>query len=165
MLNDASLGRNGQPVQTFFGTTPCGTSNFNGCQKIHSLAYWKNLGPSKLYIWGTDDTLRSFSYRNGQFGTVPDSQGSQLTGYPGGILTVTSALGVPATGIVWALTPGELHAYLATDVTDELWNSNMIASRDALGGNFHFEQFTVVNGKAYVPDDRNQVVVYGLFPR
>ena len=41
----------------------------------------------------------------------------------------------------------------------------MIASRDALGGNFHFEQFTVVNGKAYVPDDRNQVVVYGLFPR
>ncbi len=164
VLNGSALGRNGSPVQTFFGTSPCDANNFNGCQKIHSLAYWQNQGTSKLYVWGTNDTLRSFSYQNGSFGEVPDSQGSQLSGYPGGILTVTSAVGAPATGIVWALTPGEFHAYTATNVGDELWNSNMVASRDALGGNFHFEQFTVVNGKAFVPDNQRQVVVYGLLP-
>jgi hypothetical protein len=48
------------------------------------------------------------------------------------------------------------------DVATELWNSNQNAARDALNGNFHFEQFTVVNGHVYIPDGQNNVVVYGL---
>ena len=162
VLSDSHFGGNGNPRQTFFGTSICGADNPNACQKIHSMAYWENAGTSKLYIWGTDDTLRAFSYDNGQFGPTPDSQGSQTTGYPGGILTVTSAGEALASGILWALTPGELHAFTATNVANELWNSNMIASRDAVAGNFHFEQFTVVAGKVYVPDAQNNVVVYGL---
>ena len=72
---------------------------------------------------------------------------------------------MPATGIVWALTPGVLHAFAATNVADELWNSNQNASRDALAGNYHFEQYTVANGKVYVPDSRNSIEVYGLLPK
>ncbi|HEY0786593.1 MAG TPA: hypothetical protein VGD62_12035 [Acidobacteriaceae bacterium] len=161
VTNAGAMGHSGGARQTFLATNSC-TLSFSGCQKIHSMAYWRNLGPSQLYLWGTNDTLRAFTYTNGQFNTTPNSQSTATAGYPGGILTVTSVLGLPGTGIVWALTPGVLHAFSAINVANELWNSNQNSSRDALSGNFHFEQFTVVAGRVYVPDNQNHVVVYGL---
>ena len=160
VLRASSLGRLGGALQTFAGGTPCAAVQ-SGCQKIHSLAYWSGFGvQSRLYVWETNDTLRAYRYQYGQF--TADSQGSQASAYPGGILTVTSSSRNPFSGIVWALTPGELHAFSATNVAQELWNSNQNPGRDALSGNFHFEQYTVVNGRVYVPDSQNHVVVYGL---
>jgi hypothetical protein len=66
------------------------------------------------------------------------------------------------TGVLWALTPGELHAFDASNVAIELWNSNQNPARDGLAGNYHFEQFLVVNGRVYVPDAQNHIVVYRL---
>jgi len=99
------------------------------------------------------------------FDPMPESQTEDKCDYPGGTLAVTSAWGKPSTGIVWALTPGVLHAYQATNVANELWNSDQNKKRDGLSGTFHFEQFTVANGKVYVPDSKKNLVVYGLLPR
>ena len=165
VLNASYLGNSGNAVQTFSGsTTACPSPQNGGCLKTHSLAYWNNLGASVLYSWPNADYLRAYTVNgwNGTFNPAPSSQGNQLSGYPGGILTVTSAFGVPWTGVVWALTPGELHAFNAMDVSRELWNSSQNGARDGLNFNYHFGQFTVANGRVYVPDIAGKVVVYGL---
>ncbi len=164
VLNAAALGEGGNAVQTFLDGPGCNALSNNGGCRVHSLAYWKNAGPSQLYVWGVNQTLQDFSFANGQFSNAPVAQNAQTAGYPGGILTVTSAAGVPATGIVWALTPDGLHAFAAANVGSELWNSNGNAARDGLAGSYHFEQYTVVAGKVFVPDTQNRVVVYGLLP-
>jgi hypothetical protein len=164
VLNASSLGKSGPPVQTFSGTSYCAPTVFSGCQKIHSLAYWHGPRTSFLYTWGTGDILRAFAYQKqrGKFESTPSSQGSETSAYPGGILSVSSFNHEQGTGVLWALTPGELHAFDASNVAIELWNSNQNPARDGLAGNYHFEQFSVVNGRVYVPDAQNHIVVYGL---
>ena len=45
----------------------------------------------------------------------------------------------------------------------ELWNSNIIASRDSIGRFAKFVCPTVANGKVYMATFSNQLAVYGLF--
>src|SRR5436189_113443 len=59
--------------------------------------------------------------------------------------------------------PGTLRAYLATDVSQELWNSDMNPLRDGLGTFVKFCNPTVANGKVYAATSSGQVAVYGLF--
>jgi sugar lactone lactonase YvrE len=161
VLNASSLGGVGNYVQTFFGDTECDPMTYSQCNKVHSLAYWRALGESRLYVWAKDDNLRAYAFNNGLFDTTPESQNPATAASPGGMLTVTSAGGIPSTGIVWALTKAELHAYQATNVANELWNSNQNPHRDALVGGYHLAQPTVVSGKAFVPDGQNNLVVFG----
>jgi hypothetical protein len=161
VLNASSLGGVGNDVQTFRGGTQCDPVTYSQCKKIHSLAYWRALDESRLYVWAADDNLRAFAYKNGMFDTTPESESPETFAYPGAMLTVTSAQGDPKSGIVWALTPGVLHAFQATNVANELWNSNQNPQRDALVGGYHFAQSTVVNGEVFVPDGQNKLVVYG----
>jgi len=162
---DSLGGKSGQtgPVQAI-PTDGCTADTFSGCQKLHSLAYWPSATTPAFYTWGTGDVLRAYSFVKGQFTTTPTSTGGEQVSYPGGILAVSHAHGAPGTAIVWALTPSELHAFDASNVAIELWNSNQNGARDGLAGNYHFGQFTVVNGTVYVPDAQNHIVVYGLLP-
>ena len=93
---------------------------------------------------------------------------------PGGFLSVSSSGGDAATGIVWASHPwkddanqsvvdGVLRAYLATNLTQELWNSKMEALND-VGLFAKFAPPTIANGKVYVATFSNQLVVYGITP-
>ena len=59
---------------------------------------------------------------------------------------------------------GTLHAYSALNVTNELWNSDMIGSRDAIGNFAKFVAPTVANGKVYMATFSNRLNVYGLLP-
>jgi hypothetical protein len=67
-------------------------------------------------------------------------------------------------GILWAVEKGAsvLHAYDATKLSTELYNTNQNATRDALGGSIKFAPPLVVNGKVYVGTS-SRLVVYGTF--
>jgi hypothetical protein len=77
-----------------------------------------------------------------------------------------------STGIVWAVTtdatrtggqsPGTLRAFRASDVSQELYNSDMNAERDELGMFTRMAPPVVANGKVYVGTFSNKVVQYGL---
>ena len=91
----------------------------------------------------------------------------------GGMLSI-SANG-DRDGIVWATTPynndanpkavpGIIHAYDATDLKKELWNSHQRREQDDFGNYAKFTPITVANGKAYVPTFSGHLSVYGLRP-
>lgn len=54
-----------------------------------------------------------------------------------------------------------LHAYDATKVSNEIWNSNMNAERDALGGGIALGVPVVADGRVIVIFD-TRVGIYGL---
>src|SRR5260370_35576752 len=72
-------------------------------------------------------------------------------------IAVSAAGGTNGTGIVWLTTgdtnatggPGTLHALDASDLSHELWNSDMLATRDALGRAATVVGPTVANGRGY----------------
>ena len=57
---------------------------------------------------------------------------------------------------------GTLHAYDASNLANELWNSDMNPARDRMPPVAKFVAPTVANGKVYVPSFSNVVTVYGL---
>ena len=58
--------------------------------------------------------------------------------------------------------PGILRAFRASDVSREIYNSDMNGARDALGDFTKFAPPVVANGKVYVPTQSKTVTVYGL---
>ena len=54
-----------------------------------------------------------------------------------------------------------MHAYDATQISSELWNSNMNAGRDQMGTGIGFATPVVVGGKVIVASD-TVVTIYGL---
>ncbi len=115
-----------------------------------------------VYFAASNDVLKAFSLSGGQLKVSPTSQSQQAFGYPGAIPTV-SANG-SAGGIVWLLEGGyggTLHAYDASNVARELYNSQMKASRDSLGSFVRFTVPTVANGKVYAGTG-NSLAVFGL---
>lgn len=57
--------------------------------------------------------------------------------------------------------PATLHALDASNLADELWNSDLNGARDQPGLFMKFAPPTVVNGRVYVPTESNAVAVYG----
>ncbi len=162
VLNPNAMGKNDPPLQAFQATTTCSPFRENGCYQIHSVAYWNSSTPT-FYVWGVNDVLKAYRASGGTFNTTPASQSAQTASYPGGVLAVSSNGQQPNTGIVWATTaPGVLHAFDATDLKRELWNSDQNASRDSLGQFSKFGQVVVADGKVFVPTFSNAVVAYGL---
>jgi hypothetical protein len=140
--------------------------------EIHSVAYWNRSGSPLLYLWGQSDVLKAFQFGSGTFNTTPVAENSLPANFPGGVLAVSANGSTAGSGIVWATTPssssanavvvGTLRAYDASNVSNELWDSNQNAARDALGNFAKFTSPTIDNGKVYVPTFSNQLAVYGV---
>jgi hypothetical protein len=140
-----------------------------------------------LYIAGAGGRLKSFAFNTttGQFNPSQTSQSPGSFGFPGATPSV-SASGT-TNGIVWAMNnnayctqqssacgPTVLHAYDATNLATELWNSSQ-SGGDAAGNAVKFTVPTVANGKVYIGTRGNdagnggttvpgEVDVYGLKP-
>jgi len=151
-----------------------------------SPALWQN----NLYTGGQYDSLRQFTFDTSTelFNSTVASLSANTFGYPGTTPSVSSRGSTH--GIVWTIDaslygyaspnagvncstvpvpaacsgPAVLHAYDATDLAVEYWNSSMAANnRDRAGNAVKFVPPTVANGKVYV-STRTEIDVYGLLP-
>lgn len=123
-------------------------------------AYFENT----LYFAGNGDSLRAYTISDGKLGTAPAALSANLFPFPGAV-PVVSANG-SSDGIVWVIDPGTgsravLRAYLATDVSVELYNSDQNVSRDDPGPAVKFSVPTVANGKVYV-GTQDRLTAFGL---
>jgi hypothetical protein len=142
------------------GTPTTDTSTNYAANCFSTAAYWQG----HVYFVGNNDALKMFNFTNGLLSTSAASQSSSNYHYPGAIPAI-SANG-STNGIVWTIenytgTKAVLHAYDATNVSSELYNSGQVSS-DAAGPSVRFVVPTVANGKVYV-GTQTSVAVYGLF--
>ncbi|QCP54846.1 pyrrolo-quinoline quinone [Trinickia violacea] len=121
-------------------------------------AYFKGT----IYFGSIGDKIKAFPISNAQVATAPTSQTPETFGTPGATPSI-SANGT-SNGIVWAVQNGTiaaLYAYDATNLSNELYNSNQAANaRDQFAGN-KFITPMIANGKVYVGTTTG-VAVFGL---
>lgn len=122
---------------------------------------------STVYYGGVSDYLKAFSITNAKLGSTPSSKSATTFGYPGATPSVSS--NGTSNGIVWALessigSTAVLHAYDATNLTKELYNSAQASgNRDNFGTGNKFITPMIINGKVYVGTPSG-VAVFGLLP-
>ncbi|GAC1638070.1 MAG: hypothetical protein NVS4B9_31070 [Ktedonobacteraceae bacterium] len=144
--------------------------------------YWHGPRGAWIYVWVENDFIRAFQFVNGKFQPNPVSQHantapSETTGMPGGALSLSADGSKPGSGILWASHPhdqdmkdlkgnimdanqhivrGILRAYDASDLSRELWNSQLApgdstaADSDSIGNFAKFCPPTIANGKVYL---------------
>jgi hypothetical protein len=164
VLNRDNLGHynpnnDNQVVQNLVSVLPNGTEETGN---YSAPAYFNGY----VYFAAVNDNLKAFQLTNGQLSTGPTSQSAELYPNRGGSFSV-SANG-SSNGIVWAVqdnspSNGVLYAYDAGNLSNELYNSNQVASRDALGLVMKMIPPLVANGEVFVVA-HGQLVVYGLLP-
>jgi len=149
-----------------------GTQQYNNI--FSTPVYWNGT----IYYHCNADVLRAFSWNavaaaGQQLSTQPASAGSAVFGMHGATASL-SANGT-ANGIVWDIdnstyvgtaptTSGQsvLHAYDATNVANELYNSSQAAGgRDTAGQALKFTVPTIANGRVFVPT-ATELDIYGL---
>jgi hypothetical protein len=116
-----------------------------------------------VYYADVSGTLKAFAISTARLGAAPQSQSATQFAYPGTAPSV-SANGSSG-GIVWAhenTSPAVLHAYDATNLAREIYNSNQAAgNRDQFGAGNKYITPTVADGKVFV-GTTNAVAVFGL---
>jgi hypothetical protein len=177
LVNRNSMGglnSTNEVVQSFSILSPISA----GQGELHGTPVWWD-GPagSYAYVWPSYDYLQQYQFNSNGVFTLPALAESPTpapaTGQPGGILSLSANGSAAGSGILWAshqLTgdastatePGILHAYNAQNVSQELWNSQQLPARDAVGNFAKYVPPTVANGKVYLATFSNQLKVYGL---
>ncbi|HUN91626.1 MAG TPA: pyrrolo-quinoline quinone [Burkholderiaceae bacterium] len=117
-----------------------------------------------VYYGAVGDSLKAFPMQSARLATAASSRSAAGFGYPGTTPSLSS--NGTAAGIAWAVenaSAAVLHAYDATDLGKELYNSNMAGSRDAFGAGNKFMTPTVSGGRVYVGTPSG-VAVFGLLP-
>jgi hypothetical protein len=115
-----------------------------------------------VYYGGVNERLQAFAFSLARLVAMPSSVSSEQYGYPGTSPSI-SANGT-SNAIVWAVqnsSAGILHAYDATNLANELYNSNNVPA-DSFTDN-KFITPTIANGKVYVGTP-STVAVFGLKP-
>ena len=119
-----------------------------------------------IYYGAVGDAIKAFSFNaSGLLNPTPASATSTTFAYPGATPSISgSSLG---SLILWATentSPAVLHAYSASNLAVELYNSNQApGGRDHFGDGNKFITPTIANGKVYV-GTTNGVGVFGLLP-
>ena len=122
-------------------------------------AYFSNT----VYYGDNGGTLKAFAITQAKLATAPSAQTTTAFAYPGTSPAI-SANGT-GNGILWAhenTSPAVLHAYDATDLSKELYNSSQAANgRDQFGAGNKFITPTIADGKVMV-GTQSAVAVFGL---
>jgi Concanavalin A-like lectin/glucanases superfamily/Fibronectin type III domain len=128
-----------------------------------SPVYWNG----RVYFAPVGGPVQAFSLTNGLLSTSPTSHSSETYNGRGGTMSI-SANGA-SNGILWTLqtagagAPGILHAYDATNLSNELYSSNQAGTRDQLDEWDKFSVPVVADGQVFVTSN-SQLTIYGLRP-
>src|SRR5256712_6259248 len=172
LLNRNDMGRlegaQRGPLQRFQAGHGCGQKD---CAQTLGTAFWGRQNDGVLYVWDRRDVLRAYNFVNNRFVTTPAAVSAAKPGMTGGPSVSANGSDV-GSGIVWAATtqstrsggqaPGTLRAFRASDVSQEIYSTDMNSARDALGDFTKFAPPVVANGKVYVSTQTKAVSVYGL---
>ncbi|MGN6648663.1 outer membrane protein assembly factor BamB family protein [Trinickia sp.] len=123
-------------------------------------AYFGNV----VYYGAVGDNLKAFPITSAKLATTPSSKSPGTFAYPGTTPSI-SANGTQ-NAIVWAAqngSVGALHAFDASNLARELYNSNQAGSRDTFGAGNKFITPMIAHGRVYV-GATNGVAVFGLLP-
>jgi Secretion system C-terminal sorting domain len=152
-------------------------ANFNGDNSLHGSPVYFEDDQSKEYVysWAEAGLLKQFPFQRSTmlFDTLNEILGNTTLPDNGAMLSVSSNGAVAGTGILWAShaidggpdlpdLAGIVQAFDATNVSHELWNSNLTGQRDTLGSFAKFVPPTIANGKLYIATFSKNLKVYGL---
>jgi outer membrane protein assembly factor BamB len=117
----------------------------------------------RVYFGAVGGPIRAFQFSKAVLSATPASMTATTFPYPGATPSI-SANGT-TNGILWALennSPAVLHAYLATNLATELYNTSQAPNgRDHFGAGNKFMVPTIANGKVYLGTP-NGVAAFGL---
>ncbi|MBZ5676611.1 MAG: fibronectin type III domain-containing protein [Acidobacteriia bacterium] len=148
-----------QIVQALVGVLPHG----GGEEGNYSAPVFFN---NYVYFAAVNDNLKAFRLTSGLLSGAPTSQSTVTYPNRGGSFAI-SANG-SNNGILWALqdnspSGGVLHAYDASNLASELYNSSQAGARDALDIASKFNIPLVANGKVFVASN-GFLTTFGLLP-
>jgi len=168
---DKMGGYNPPPVDTnnVIQTVQTGTQQYNNI--FSTPVYWNG----SIYYHCNQDVLRAFSWNasTGLLSTTATSKATPVYGMHGATASLSS--NGATNGIIWDIDnsayvdtgtgsgPSILHAYDATNVATELYNSSQAGSRDTAGAALKFTVPTIAGGRVFVPTS-TELDVYGLLP-
>jgi len=116
-----------------------------------------------LYYGPNGNYLQALPFQNALL-TSPSSQTAVTFAYPG--TTPSISANGSSNGIVWAtecVSPAVLHAYAATNLAKEFYNSTQaVGGRDNFGEAVKFFTPTIASARAYVGTYATGVAVFGL---
>ena len=120
-------------------------------------AYFNNA----VYYCDVDNTLKLFSISNAMLSAAASHTATSFA-YPGAYPSISA--NSSTNGIVWAIennSSAVLHAFLASDLSHELYNSTQAGSRDSFGAGNKFITPMIADGKVFAAT-ANSVAVFGL---
>jgi Immunoglobulin domain/PQQ enzyme repeat len=135
--------------QEFEGIFPNG--NFSGPAYFNGTVYYGDVS----------GTLKAFSVSTAKLSSTPASQSATVFAYPGTSPVVSA--NAASNAIVWTaenVNPAVLHAYDATNLGKELYNSSQAGTRDQCGNGNKFITPTVADGKVFL-GTQTSVCVFG----
>ncbi len=116
-----------------------------------------------VYFGEVGGPIQAFEFRKAKLGATPTSVTPSSYPYPGATPSISANGSTNA--ILWAVennSTAVLHAYSATNLAQELYNTNQAAGgRDNFGAGNKFMVPTIANGKVYLGTP-NGVAAFGL---
>ncbi|HEY5004361.1 MAG TPA: malectin domain-containing carbohydrate-binding protein [Ktedonobacteraceae bacterium] len=127
-------------------------------------AFWNGPNGQYVYISSVNTPTRAYSWINGKLSTTPTSTTAVSFGFTGGDPVVSSNGTASGTGILWTIGPDStLRAYDASNLGNELYDSQQNASRDGLSSYVKYDTAVVTNGQVFVGTAAN-LAIFGLLP-
>jgi hypothetical protein len=164
VINRDNMGKFNTSSNQVLQTVQTGTQQYDNM--FDTPAYWNG----HIYIHCEKDVLKEYTWSSstGLLSTTYSSKGTtEVFGVHGATVSISSNGNTD--GIAWEIEstnaptsgPAILHAYDATNVGTELYNSSQAGSRDTAGKAVKFVVPTITDGKVFVGTG-NELDVYGL---
>jgi hypothetical protein len=167
LINGDSMGHLAAPDSAGVQTIQAVNKSSRG---IFEFAVWSRSDGAYVYVQEEEGFLKCYKIVAGSFNPWPVSVSTAWAHSPYVGMAISANGGQDGTGILWETTgfqtdpavTGTLHAFDASNIALELWNSDMTGGPDGPGTFAKFATPTVAGGRVYVPTFSNAVAVYGL---